>query len=63
MSGGIGRRRGLDLALLWLWCRAVATAPIQLLAWGPPYTEGAAPNSKKQTKNTTLGLPVVAQWK
>ena len=26
-----------DPACLWLWCRPVATAPIQPLAWEPPY--------------------------
>ena len=30
------------LALLWLWCRPAATAPIRPLAWEPPYAEGAA---------------------
>ena len=34
-------RRGLDLVLLWLWCRPVATASIKLLAWEPPYAVGA----------------------
>ena len=29
---------GLDPALLWLWCRPSATAPIGPLAWEPPYT-------------------------
>ena len=28
--------------MLWLWRRPVATAPIQPLAWEPPYAEGAA---------------------
>ena len=28
VSCGVGRRRGSDPALLWLWCRPVATAPI-----------------------------------
>ena len=28
---------GLGLALLWLWRRLVATAPIRPLAWEPPY--------------------------
>ena len=28
MSCGVGCRIGLDLALLWLWCRPAATAPI-----------------------------------
>ena len=36
MSCGIDCRRGLDLALLWLWCRSAATAPIGPLAWEPP---------------------------
>ena len=36
-----------DLALLWLWCRLVATAPIRLLAWEPPYAAGAAPEKAK----------------
>ena len=28
MDSGVGHRRGLDLALLWLWHRLAATAPI-----------------------------------
>ena len=31
-----------DPALLWLWCRLAATAPIRLLAWEPPYATGVA---------------------
>ena len=31
-----------DPALLWLWRRPVATAPIQPLAWEPPYAARAA---------------------
>ena len=34
---GVGCRHGLDPELLWLWCRPVATAPIQPLAWQLPY--------------------------
>ena len=30
MSCGVGHRRGLDLALLWLWCRPVGRQ-LQLL--------------------------------
>ena len=30
---GIGHRCGLRLALLWLWCRLTAAAPIRPLAW------------------------------
>ena len=42
VSCGVGCRRGSDPALLWLWCRPVATAPVQPLAWEPPYAAGAA---------------------
>ena len=35
-------RRGSDPALLWLWCRPGATAPIRPLAWVPPYAMSAA---------------------
>ena len=42
MSCGVGCRNGLDLALLWLWPRPAAVAPIQSVAWEPPYAEGAA---------------------
>ena len=40
LSCGVGRRCDLDLVLLWLWCRPVATALIQPLAWEPPYGVG-----------------------
>ena len=36
-----------DAALLWLWCRPAATAPIRPLAWEPPYAVGAALKSQK----------------
>ena len=49
MSCGAGHRRGLDLALLWLWRRPVATALIWPLVWEPPYAVGAA--LERQTKN------------
>ena len=42
VSCGVGHRPGSDLALLWLWCRAVAIAPLRSLAWEPPYATGAA---------------------
>ena len=48
MSCGVGRRRGLDLVLLWLWYRLVATAPIQPLAWEPPYAADAALKTHKK---------------
>ena len=50
MSCGVGRRHGSDLALLWLWGRPVATAPIRHLAWEPPYIAGAALKKDKRQK-------------
>ena len=47
MSCGVGHRHGLDLALLWLWCRLVATAPIRPLAWEHPYAAGTALKRQK----------------
>ena len=46
MSCGIGCRRSLDLALLWLWRRPAAVALIGLLAWEPPHAAGVALKSK-----------------
>ena len=46
MSYGVGRRRGLDLALLWLWHRLAAVASIGPLAKEPPYAAGVALKSK-----------------
>ena len=52
MSCGVGHRCGLDLALLWLWCRPAAVAPIRPLDWEPPYAVGAAlEKTKKKNKN------------
>ena len=50
MSCGVGRRSDLDPALLWLWCRSVATAPIRPLAWEPPYAAGIALKRQKKKK-------------
>ena len=47
----MGRRRGSDPKLLWLWHRPVASAPIRPLAWEPPYAAGVAQeNAKRQGK-------------
>ena len=43
----MGRRRGSDLVLLWLWYRPAATAPIRPLAWEPPYAAGLALKRQK----------------
>ena len=49
MSCGVGCRCSLDdLALLWLWRRPAAAAPIQPLAWELPYAVGAALKKKKK---------------
>ena len=51
VSCGVGDRRGSDLALLWLWGRPAAKAPIRLLAWEPPYAVDAALIRQKKKKN------------
>ena len=48
MSYSVGCRCGLDLALLWLWCRLEAMALIRPLAWELLYAEGMA--LKRQNK-------------
>ena len=50
MICGVCCRRGLDLALLWLWCRPAATALIRPLAWESPYAAGAALEKTKKKK-------------
>ena len=40
----------MDLALLWLWCRPAAVAPIRPLAWEPPYAAGVALKRQKTKK-------------
>ena len=62
VSYGVGHRRGSDPALLWLWRRLVAIAPIGPLAWEPPYAAGATlekakrQNTKQQQKNCLLAF-------
>ena len=51
--GNVGRRRGSDPTLLWLWCRPAATAPIRPLAWEPPYAAGVALEKTKRQKLRT----------
>ena len=43
-----------DPALLWLWRRPAATAPIRPLAWELPYASGAVLKSKKERKKTKV---------
>ena len=49
MSYGAGHRRGLDLALLWLWCRPAAAAAIRPLAWELHHGCGPKKGKKKIT--------------
>ena len=50
MSCSVGRRRGSDLVLLWLWRRPAAIAPIGPLAWEPPYASGVALQRQRDQK-------------
>ena len=45
-------QRVKDLALLWLWHRLAAVAPIPPLAWELPYAVGAALKKKKKEKKS-----------
>ena len=64
MSCAVARGCGLDLVLLWLWCRPVAAAPIGPLAWEPPCAAGVAlektkdkrPKKKKKKKKAKSKL-------
>ena len=50
VSCGVGCRRALDPALLWLWRRLAATAMIRSPAWEPPYVAGTALEKTKKKK-------------
>ena len=50
MSCGVGHRHGLELVLLWLWCRLGAAALVQSLAWELPHATDAALKSQKEEK-------------
>lgn len=54
MSCGIGHRCGLDVALLWLWCRPATIAPIRPLAWEPPCAKNAALERKKKERKEII---------
>ena len=62
MSCGEGHRLGSDPALLWLWCRLEDTAPIQPLAWEPPYATGAALKDKKEKKRKKERNSTIFIW-
>ena len=50
VSCGVGRRRGSDPTLLWLWCRPAAVALIQPVAWELPYAALKSQKKKKKKK-------------
>ena len=50
MSCGAGHSCISDLALLWLWHRPTATAPIRPLTWEPPCATSMALKSKEKKK-------------
>ena len=52
MSSGVGRKCSLDLALLWLWHRLAATAPIQPVSWELPYAMGTVLKIQKKKTMT-----------
>ena len=54
MSCGVVHRCGLDMVLLWLWCRLAAVSPLGPLASEPPYAMGVALKSRKK-KNVGWG--------
>ena len=56
MSCGVGSRHGLDLMLLWLWCRPVAVTLIRPLAWKPPHATGAALEKAEQQQKKIIEL-------
>ena len=51
VSCGVGCRRSLDLALLWLWHRTAAAVPIKPLAWEPTYAASVALKRKNNNNN------------
>ena len=72
VSCGVGCSHGLDLALLWLWHRSVATVPVWPLAWEPSYAVSAAlkrqknkcinkVNSRKKKKKKDQGMGKLAR--
>ena len=53
----------MDLALLWLWHRLAATAPIQPLAWELPYFAHVPLKRKKNVPGWEESMRVVGTLK
>ena len=56
---GVGRRNGSDPALLWVWLRPAAAAPMQPLAWEPPYAVGV--DLKKKNRGREIFRDLVSE--
>ena len=54
VSCGVGHGRSSVLALLWLWGRPAAEAPIVPLAWELPYAAGVALKDKRRRRRGHL---------
>ena len=61
-SVNLQHRHSSDPALLWLWHRPVATAPIRPLAWEPPYAMGAALEMAKKKKKKKTPQKRQVDW-
>ena len=61
MSYGVAGRWGSDPALLWLWCRSEATAPIRSLAWELPYAAGVA-LKKERERERKIPYDIAYMW-
>ena len=61
MSCGVVHRCGLDLTLLWLWCRPAATALIRPLAWESPYAADVALKRQQQQQQQQQNIYIVVE--
>ena len=57
MSCDVGHSHGLDLALLWVWCRLAAASLTWPLAWEPPNAVG--PTLKRQRKRNVYIFTII----
>ena len=53
-SCDVSHRCGSDLALLWLWLKPTATAPISPIAWELPYAVDVALKRQKRKEKEKL---------
>ena len=62
MSYGVGHRYSLNPALLWLWCRLAAVAPIRPLAWELPYATGETLKRKEKEERKVDWIPSLGDY-